>query len=293
MKLTFTPSPSAWPRAVAACWLAGLAPLANAATDPYAGATVDTTASHYTLTCGTCPITSANDDTGHQGGPGAASASYSAAAPGWAVAATAKLDGPNGLPTLGGFGFADLVTDPVPTTFLYKAGAFSQGLQRYDYSGTAPTTYKIDFDLTGSFTLGRADAASLMSVMGGYTVYGADYNPLGEFRGTVLGTQFVNARASVAGLQNFSLPGSISFTVNPGDAFYVWGALSVTSDASHQIVGTVDASHTLGAQFTAGDTALLSPAIAAAVPEAPAPLLMLGGLATLLWLRRRNAAREA
>jgi hypothetical protein len=272
-----------------ACLLAA-APLAWAA-DPYVGATIDTQATYYTLTCGTCPIGTGTENNTHQGGPGTPSVSDVAAAPGWSLSASARLDGPNGLPTLGGSGFTDIVTNSVPTTFFYKTGTFSQGLQRYDYSGTVATTYQIDFTLAGSFTLARADAASLMSVMGGYTVYGADYNPLGEFRGTVLGTQFVSDRASLAGTEAFALPGSISFSVNPGDGFYVWGALSVTSDSSHQVIGSVDASHTLGAQFTQGDVTLLNASVVA-VPEAPTQALLLAGLATLGWLRARRGIRR-
>jgi len=268
--------------APAAAW-AGLA----AAADPYSGAKVDANARYYALVCGTCSIDTAVVYSGVDGGPGALSAGLDAAGAGWVLNGSAALTGPNSLPQLGGFAFADIVIDPsIPKTYFYKAALTAQGTQKYDYSGATPQTYQIDYTLDGSFTLGSADAVSLMSVLGGLTVYGSNYNPFGEFRGTVLGSMFSNDHASLAGTEPFALAGSVSFTVNPGDSFYVWSLLDVYADSSHQVIGNVDAAHTLALQFSAGDTSLLSASVSA-VPENTSLSLFAGGLGLVLLAARR------
>jgi hypothetical protein len=105
----------------------------------------------------------------------------------------------------------------------------------------------------------------------------------------VLGSDFVNQRARNGGVTPFSLPGSISFSVNPGDAFYVQAAMTAVSvtNIAHQTSGTVDALHTLAGQFTAGDTSLLTAAISA-VPEAPPLPLLAAGLVAMAWRMRRR-----
>lgn len=272
--------------ALAALWAALWAGMALAA-DPYSGAKVDANARYYALVCGTCSIDSASVYSGVDGGPGATLAALGAAGVGWDLSGSAALTGPNSLPQLGGFAFADIVLDPsIPKTYFYKAGLTAQGTQKYDFSGAAPQTYQIDYTLDGSFTLGSADAVSLMSVLGGLTVYGSNYNPFGEFRGTVLGSMFSNDHASLAGTEPFALAGSVSFTVNPGDSFYVWSLLDVYADSSHQVMGTVDAAHTLALQFSAGDTSLLSASVSA-VPESPTLALFAAGLGLIMFAARR------
>jgi hypothetical protein len=221
------------------------------------------------------------------GGPGAASAALSAAGTGWVLSDSAALTGPNSLPQLGAFAFADIVIDSsIPKTYFYKAGATAEGTQKYDYTGATPQTHQIDYTLEGSFTLGSADAVSLMSYTDGLTVFGSNYNPFGEYRGTFLGTHFSNDHARLAGTTLFAQAGSVSFTVNPGDSFYVWSMLSVYADSSHQVIGTVDAAHTLALQFSAGDTSLLSASVSA-VPEPATLALFAAGLGMVLLAVRR------
>jgi hypothetical protein len=105
----------------------------------------------------------------------------------------------------------------------------------------------------------------------------------------VLGTSFVSDRARLPGAQQFSRSGSVTFAVNPGDAFYVWSALSVTANSSHQIIGSVDALHTLAPRFAAGDTSLLVPA-GTALPE-PASTGLLAVALMLLAIRMRIRRR--
>lgn len=263
---------------------------ASAASDPFAGVSIGTSASHVTLVCSTCPTPRTTDDDTQRGGTGASAALYSASDVGWGVGASAAL-GVEGLPTLGVFAQAEVVPLSLGAN-LYDAFATAKGLQRFDYLGSAPTTYTLSFTIEGRFTLGTADAGSPMQISGGFTVFGSDFHPVGESHGTVLGSDFVSRNASSGGVSPFSLPGSLSFIANPGDSFYVQAqmtAVSVTNIA-HQTAGTVDALHTLAGHFTAGDTALLAPAISA-VPEAPALPMMAVGLLAMAWRLRRHTRR--
>lgn len=287
-----------WPLAARTRWrMAAAVALAGwvgvAAADPYAGAQVSATVRDYSLICGTCPTDSHVLFQGETGGPGSASARLGDAGTGWAFSGTAALAGPMALPELGGYAFTDIVVDPsIPKTFFYKSGVTSQATQRYDYSGGGPQTYRIEYTVEGSFVLGALDAASLMQVLGGLTVYGSNYNPQGEVHGTVLDTSFVGRNASMAGVETFSLNASVSFTVAAGDSFYIWSLLDVYADSSHQVIGSVDAAHTLRMQFTQGDTSLLAPAISA-VPEPGLAALWAVGVAVLVgWLRSGRRALQ-
>jgi hypothetical protein len=266
---------------------------ASADPDPFAGVSVGASASHVTIVCSTCPTPRTTDDDTQRGGPGTTAALYANSDVGFSVGANAAFDAA-GLPSLGVFTFAEVV----PLTLgadLYDAFATAKGLQRFDYLGTAPTTYTISFAIEGSFTLGTADSGSPMEIFGGFTVFGSDFHPVGESHGTVLGSDFVSEHAENGGVSQFSLPGEFSFTVNPGDSFYVQAqmtALSITNIA-HQASGTVDALHTLAGTFTAGDIGLLAAAIGpvavSPVPEAPTLPIFTAGLLAMAWrLRRRQ-----
>lgn len=261
---------------------------ASAQADPFAGVSIDTSASHVTIVCSTCPTPRTTDDDTHRGGAGTTAALYANGDVGWGVGATAAFDA-GGLPALGVFSFAEVVPLALGAN-LYDAFASAQGLQRFDYRGSVPTTYTLSFTIEGRFTLGAADAGSPTEIFGGFTVFGSDFHPVGETHGTVLGSDFVSQHASNGGVSPFSLPGGFSFAVNPGDSFYVQARMvadSVTNIA-HQADGTVDALHTLSGRFTAGDTALLAAAISP-VPEPPALQILVAGLLATAWrLRRRD-----
>jgi hypothetical protein len=156
-------------------------------------------------------------------------------------------------------------------------------LQAYDYTGSAAATYTIDFAITGDFFLAASDPASLMQIYGGLTVFGPGFDPLSEIK-PILDFEYVGDEPTDPGATPFSLAGSVSFDVNPGDNFYVWANLLASADSSHEIMGYVDAMNTLSMQFTSGDTSLLTartPAPATVVPEPGTWLLTLSGLALL------------
>ena len=264
---------------------------AQAGPDPFSGVSLDTSASHVTIICSTCGTPTTTDDDTHRGGAGTNSVLYAASDPGWAVGASAAFDS-QGLPALGVLTLAEVVPLSIGAD-LYDAFATAEGVRRYDYLGSVPTTYTLSFAIEGRFTLSTADATSPDEISGGFTVFGSDFHPVGETHGTVLGSDFVTEHASVAGVSPFSLPGGFSFTVNPGDSFYVLAAMTAISitNIAHQADGTVDALHTMTGSFTGGDISLLAPvAVAvAAVPEVPIlPLLAAGLLGTAGWLRRRQ-----
>ncbi len=127
-----------------------------------------------------------------------------------------------------------------------------------------------------------------MEVYGGLTIFGSGYVP-GHEVNPVLDFEYSRANASLPTSDPFHLTGSVSFTVDPGDSFYVWANLSAYANASHQVTGSVDALHTLSLSFTTGDTSLLS-ADVAAVPEPSTLVLVAGGLGLGAAARRRGVA---
>ena len=180
----------------------------------------------------------------------------------------------------------DRKTDPVQRL----RGRRMRG-RRYD-TWAACQPLHAAFEIEGRFTLSTADATSRTRspAASRYSV-SEGFHPVGETHGTVLGSDFVTEHASVAGVSPFSLPGGFSFTVNPGDSFYVLAAMTAVSitNIAHQADGTVDALHTLAGHFTGGDISLLAPATVAAVPEVPIlPILAAGLLAMAGRLRRRR-----
>lgn len=274
-----------------ACTMTLAAPvLAALITDPYVGATVSGSARQYSLICNTCSTESQALPGAVSGGPGYDSAAIDVANPGYAIIGTAGFAGPDALPKLGAYAWADILIDQsIPKTFFYQAGASSRALQKYTYSGVISATYQIDYTLDGTFMLGSADAASLMQLSGGLTVYGSGYNPYAEYNPT-LDFNYVNDNAKTAGLSSFSLAGSVNFAVNPGDSFYVLGSLNAYANSSHQVVGSVDALNTLGMNFTSGDTSLLTAQISA-VPVPGALWLFGSGIGVLVGFARTRTNR--
>jgi hypothetical protein len=239
-------------------------------------ATAYAAANEYTLLCSTCSIDFFDLGSASDGGPGASSAAVNHSGEGYSGIATSTFAGPEALPELGVYAFADEIYDGL-RTHLYEAFASATGLQQYAYGGAAPETYTIAYTIDGEFFLTHDDAASLMSIYGGVTVYGSGYSPGQEVNPT-LDYEYSGENAELIGTHDFALAGSVTFTVQPGDVFFVSASLFAIADSSHEVVGSVNALHTLELEFTGGDTSLLTPE-AAAVPEPSTAALVLAGLA--------------
>ncbi len=253
--------------------------------DPFWGATADGTARQFEITCGTCPNPITILSTQQDGGVGSSNAGVEFSHAGSAsYFASAGLNGANALPTLHASAVSD-VTIVTPSTFFFSASTDARGTQLYTYTGATPTVYAITYDVDGTIIGGP-----LTELSGGFTVFGSGFNPNAEVQ-PVLGFTFDHKNGIGATLIPVDLSGTVTFTVNPGDSFYVQATLTAITDSrSADMFASADASNTLAMQFTQGDTSLLTPGSAAAspVPE-PAPIALLGiGLSSASVLGRRR-----
>jgi hypothetical protein len=157
----------------------------------------------------------------------------------------------------------------------------------YTYTGTSPTDYTLEYNTNGAISGGP-----LTEISSGFTVFGKDFKPGQEIE-PVLGFTFDHLNGNDTELP-VHLTGDVTFTVNPGDVFFVQATLTAIADSrSDDLFSLADASHTMDMQFTQGDTSLLIPAVVATA-DAPEPVSMTlfgSGLAILgLVMRRRRSA---
>ena len=266
-----------------------LLPLLSGVAQAYTSATASASANEYSLLCGTCSIDFQDLGSDADGGPGAAEAHAQLSGGGYAGVGGASFAGPDALPELTAYAFAEMIPPGTDLrTYFYEVTGSASAIQQYTYLGAGPETYTIEYTLDGEFALSAADAASLMSIYGGVTVYGSPFVPGAEVNPT-LDFDYQGESASAIGTAPFSLTGSVEFTVSPGDIVYVAANLFATADSSHEVSGSVDALHTLSLAFTSGNPSLLTPE-ATAVPEPGTATLLLVGSAILGAARHRRRA---
>ncbi|MGC4054433.1 MAG: PEP-CTERM sorting domain-containing protein [Paludibaculum sp.] len=222
-------------------------------------------AKQFQLTCGTCPnpVTDLSHLT--DGGPGQSLATVDFSQGSLvSYSALAIFTGPNSLPHLGARASADVDVVP-PSTFFYQAGSVARATQKYTYTGATPTDYTLEYDLDGSMTGGI-----LTEIAGGFTIFGSGFQPGQEVQ-PVIGFTFdhVNGDGTEKPVH---LTGDVSFTVNPGDTFFLQATLDIFVDSrSQSMFASADALHTLAMSFTQGDPSLLIPAGSSTAAEVPEP----------------------
>ena len=203
--------------------------------------------------------------------------------------ALAQLNGPLALPTLGAFGAAKTQFGTHPgyssdCCYLNSVNTSAQALQYYTYTGAAPMLYTLTIELEGAFSGLDGSIQAGLTVWSGLNANGE--MPLGSF---IAGAAPISVTEETQG--DFTRSESVSFTIDPGQGFYVSEYLLVSIPRLGEAFA--DASHTLSTDFTAGDKSLLAAALppVAPVPEPTTLLLMSLGTVGLLLARRRSAGR--
>jgi hypothetical protein len=193
--------------------------------------------------------------------------------------ASASLSGPTILPVLGAEGFSG------PNSL---AGSSAVGMLGYTYSGATATTISLDIALDGERggTAVQLDAwvnSNVAIILGDVNDFVTDY-PTFIFEVVPL-----TPGLSILGESNLSLDpitgpqtknGSIDFTLNPGDEFFVWAGL----EAGGVRNGFGDAFNTLSMSFS-DDTGITT----SVVPVPAAVWLFGSGLIGLIGIARRKA----
>ncbi len=254
--------------------------------DTFWGATASGRARQFEIVCSTCPNPVTELSSLSDGGFGENTAAVEFSNGNATYDAKAIFTGPNSLPHLGVLASGDIAVLS-PGALLYSAGATARATEQYEYVGSAPTEYTLEYNINGAISGGI-----LAEIAGGFAVFGSGFNPNQEVQ-PELGFTFdhINGDGTEKPVH---LTGSVTFTVNPGDTIFVQSTLDAFVDSrSQQLAAVADASHTLDMSFTEGDASLLIPAATAApisdVPE-PVTTTLLGiGLAGVgVVLRRRR-----
>jgi hypothetical protein len=255
------------------------------------GIAVGGSGSHFFKVCSTCPNDGSfdSDDQGGDGVGAALSTGFADTFYSWL--AEGVQVGPNALPVLKARAEAmnPSLTNPHIGIGTTSATAEAQGLTEYIYSGTTDGTYTISFHVDGTI-LGDDESTDA-----GVSIFNEHYVPEleGEFQHTFIAGARVSDRADLS-LGQFADGKDVTFTVTPGQTFFVASFLTANAlftDCCSE-AGVADVSHTFTADFTAGDTSLLSLVAAAPEPE-QVLLVLLALLGVTLRLRSRARPRPA
>lgn len=197
--------------------------------------------------------------------------------------ASASLSGPDLLPVLGAEGFSG------PDS---SASSYAVGMLGYTYAGATATTISLDIMLDGvAGGLSDLDPYDSAWVYSNVAVILGDVNDFQhDYPTFIFEVVPGNPGLSVLGESNLALDandvpqtltGSISFTLNPGDEFFVWAGLNAGGIRD----GYGDAFSTLSMSFS--DAAGITPNI---IPVPAAVWLFGSGLIGLIGIARRKKA---
>lgn len=179
-----------------------------------------------------------------------------------------------------------------------EVSAWATGMHGYTYTGDVTITEGIDIALTGEMggttSFGDVElAARVMVVLGtGISDFMTGYSAFDEY---VFydddGLGLVKLDSSYRGIQVMGSPqtvtDSLSFTLNPGDEFFVWSQLFAQGTRG----GYADGYNTLTMSFVDGTNIIPTPSISGGIGEVPVPAavwLFGSGLIGLIAVARRK-----
>ncbi len=190
--------------------------------------------------------------------------------------------------SLSGSSFLPILKAKTSATDGVGGFATAFGVQGFTYTGTDIFDFTLNYNLHGSAGLnptGSTNTSNSLSASIAVLVGNGDLEWYPDF-GTLVYEVAYNQRIvgtddlSIFNATNVNTPGSISFSLNPGDDFYVVGSMSARS-----INGYADGWNTLTFDFT-DDTGLT--AATSVVPVPAAAWLFASGLIGLASVARRK-----
>lgn len=259
-----------------------------------AGADVWGTIDYGYLPCATLACSGAygNWNSYMNGGPGSVAAAGSAIGgpnANLSVFSTATFGSGNSLPVLRAYADGRVEVGAHPNfsstcCYVTYGTALARAAQYYTFLGTSPQNYSITFFVDGVITAGQ---------FGGITGSLAIANGIPDAFGELpYGDNLAVDNLTFGGSGVWAGSRTVSFTMNPGDNFYVLASLFAQVDPFGD--GWSDAANTMTASFTAGDVSLLTPTIqgvvppSTVVPEPSTMLLLATGLFAVAAIRRKR-----